>query len=57
MLINLAKQGKKKNSLGVAVTGGEAEGDGSALLAVEDLASCSWKRQDSWHEGEFPILL
>jgi len=34
MLINLAKQGKKKNSLGVAVTGGEAEGDGRRFGAA-----------------------
>jgi len=59
MLINLAKQGNKKNSpdLAMAVAEGEAEGDGRALLAVKDSACYLQQRQDSWHEGEFPTLL
>ena len=50
MLINLAKHGKKKNSPGMAVAEVEAEGDGRALLAVEDSACCSQQRRDCWHE-------
>jgi hypothetical protein len=57
MLINLAKHGKKKNSFGMAVAEIEAEGDGRALLAVEDSACCSQQRRDCWHESEFSTLL
>jgi hypothetical protein len=46
MLINFSETVKKEeNSPGVAVAGGETEGDGWALLAVEDPTCCSWWRQ------------
>jgi len=41
----------------MAVAGGEAEGDGLALLSVEDPACCSQRRQDCCHEREFLMLL
>jgi hypothetical protein len=47
----------EENSLGMAVAGGEAEGDGLALLSVEDPACCSQRRQDCCHEREFLMLL
>jgi len=32
---------------------GEAKGDGRALIAAEDLACCSKRRQDCGHEESF----
>ncbi|KAJ6868355.1 hypothetical protein NC651_033429 [Populus alba x Populus x berolinensis] len=58
MLINFSKTVKEEeNSPGVAVAGGEAEGDGQALLAVEDSVCCSRWRQHWWREGWHPDVV
>uniref|UniRef100_A0A2K1WNC3 Uncharacterized protein n=1 Tax=Populus trichocarpa TaxID=3694 RepID=A0A2K1WNC3_POPTR len=43
-----------KNLPGEVADGGEVEGDGHALLAVEDPVCCSRRRHDFCHERGFP---
>ena len=52
MLINFSETVKEEENSGVAVAGGETEGDGWALLAVEDPACCSRWRQLWWGEDD-----
>ena len=45
MLINLANKERRRTQLALLRLGGVAEGDGLALLSVEDPACFSWRGQ------------